>query len=165
MGAGALGGAENGPQIVGIRQLVADDNQRILTPGGGLLQNVVDGVIGMGGSQGNHALMAAGVGHQVQLPAVHGNHHGPGLPGLGGQPLQALVRITGGDKELVDGPSRFQRLSNGVAALQLVFVFLHRLGADRPGIAFGPALEIALGTTIGIVHGFSSVCRQFFRIL
>ena len=165
MGAGALGGAENGPQIVGIRQLVADDNQRILTPGGGLLQNVVDGVIGMGGSQGNHALMAAGVGHQVQLPPVHGNHHGPGLPGLGGQTLQALVGITGGDKELVNGAPRLQCFLDGVAALQLVFIFLRRPVAHRPGIAFGSALDFTLGTTIGIVHWISSVCRQFFRIL
>ena len=87
MGAGAFRGSENRAQIVGIGQLVTDDDEGRFPTGGGLLQNVVDGHIGMGGGQGDDALMGPGEGHGVQLPAVYGHHHGAGFLRLGGKPL------------------------------------------------------------------------------
>ena len=87
MGSGALGAAEDGPQIVRVGQLVANDNQGSFSTAGGLLQDIVNGVVHMGGCLGNHTLVGVGEGHGVQLPPVHRYYHRPGLLGLGGQTL------------------------------------------------------------------------------
>ena len=68
MGARAFGAPEDGTQIVGVGQLVADDDQGRFPTGRGFLQNVVNGKIGVGGGQSDHALMGMGEGHGVQLP-------------------------------------------------------------------------------------------------
>ncbi len=78
----------------------------------------------MGGGQGDDSLMGVGGRHGVQLPPVHGNHHGACFLGLGGQTLQAPVRIAGSDKEFIDGAAAFQGFLDGVAPLQLPFHFL-----------------------------------------
>ena len=132
MGTGALGAPHNGTQIVGIAQLVADDDQRVLAPGGGLLQNVIDGEIVVGGSQGNHPLMGAGEGHLIQLAPVNRHDDGTGFLCLGSKPLQSTVGITIGDEDLVDGASGPECLGQGIAALKLVLILfgcLHGLRA------------------------------------
>ena len=148
VGTGALGASEDSAQIMGVGQLIADHQQGSLPTGSGLLQKIVNGVVHMGGSQGDDALMGTGEGHGIQLPAIHRNHHGSGLLGLGSQPLQAPVGISGGDEHLVNGAAAFQGLGNGVAALQLAFHFLGRLGA--------------LGKPIRPVLGFTSLGTAFF---
>jgi hypothetical protein len=72
---------------VGVGQLVADDDQRCFPTGRGLLQNVVNGKIGVGGGQSNHTLMGVGEGHGVQLSPVNADNDSPRVLCLGGQTL------------------------------------------------------------------------------
>ena len=107
MGSGTFGAAEDGAQIMGVGELIAHDDQRCLPPGSGLLQDVVNGIIDVGGSQSDHALVSVGEGHGIQLPPVHRHHHGSRLLGLSGQALQAPVNVTGGNKHLINSPTAF----------------------------------------------------------
>ena len=155
MGTGTFRASQDGAQIVGVGQLVADDDEGGLVPGGGFFQNVVDGHIFMGSGQSDDALVGTGGGHGIQLPPVNGHYHGSRLLGLGGQPLKALVRIALGHEHLVDGAAAFQCLRDGVPAFQLTFCFLLRLGTL--GKQIGPAGGIlpSLGTAFFIHKGIS----------
>ena len=117
MGPGALGGAQDRAQVVGVGDLVAHHQQRCLAllRGGG--QNAVHRHILPHGGQGDHALVGVGAAHAVQLPPVGVHHHDAGVPGLGGDMPQRLVRLALGDVNFVDGRSCPQRLDDGVAAL------------------------------------------------
>ena len=125
MGTGALGRAHDRAQVMGIAEFVTDDDQGIFTPGGCFLQNIVNGEVHMGSGQGNDALMGMGGGHLIQLPAVHGNHHGTGFLGLGCQTLQRPVRITRCHKYLINGAAGAEGFGQGIAALQLTLYLLH----------------------------------------
>ena len=87
MGARAFGAPEDGTQIVGVGQLVADDDQGRFPTGRGFLQDVVNGKIGVGGGQSDHTLMGMGEGHGVQLPPVNADHNCARVLCLCGQTL------------------------------------------------------------------------------
>ena len=117
MGPGALGGTEDGAQIVGIGDLVADHQQRRFAPVGGGLQNALHRHILPDGGQRDNALMGVGARHGVQLAAVGLHHHNARGAGLGGDVAQRLVRLALGKIDLVDGRSGPQRLDHRVASL------------------------------------------------
>ena len=87
MSARTFGASEDGAQIVGVGQLVADDDQGRFPTGRGLLQNVVNGKIGVGGGQSDHTLMGVGEGHGVQLSPINADNDSPRVLCLGGQTL------------------------------------------------------------------------------
>ena len=134
---------------MGVGQLVADNDQRGFSAAGGFFQNVVNGIVFVGGSQSNHTLVGPGEGHGVQLPAVYRHNDGTGLLGLGGQTLQTFVRIAGGDEKLVNGPPAFQGFGDGIAAFQLALGFLC-------GLLGFASLRAAISAVISIIHIGSS---------
>ena len=151
---------------MGIAQLIADDDEGSLSPGGGFFQNVVDGVVGVGGDQGDDTLMGPGGGHLVQLPAVHGNHHGTGFLGFCGKPLQTPVGVTHGHKDLVDGPAYLQGFLQGVAALDLALYFFCRRCpvSEAVGTAGGILPAAVIVTSVGtafFVHIHSTPDHEF----
>ena len=117
MGPGTLGGAEDGPQIVGVGDLVAHHQQRRLPLGGGAVQNALDADVFPDGGQGDDSLVGVGAAHGVQLPPVGLHHNNPGVPGPGGNVAQGLVRLALGQVNFVDGRSGPQGLDHGVPAL------------------------------------------------
>ena len=117
MGSGALGGAEDGPQIVGVGDLIADHQQRRLPLGGGSVQQALHRHILPHSGQRNDPLMGVGAAHIVQLPPVGLHHHDALSPCLGGDVAQGLVRLPLGQIDLIHGRSGPQGLDHGVAAL------------------------------------------------
>ena len=116
MGSGAFGGADHGPQVVGVGKLVADHDEGGLTlfPGG--IENIVHGGVFPNGGNGDDPLMGVGDGHSVQLPPV-AVHDGDALfPGLGGDVAQSGIGLPLGDIYLVNGGARPEGLDDGVAA-------------------------------------------------
>ena len=113
----------------------------------------------MGSGQGNDTLMGMGGGHLVQLPAVNRDNDSTGILGLGSQTLQGLVRIAGGDEDLVNGAACLQGFVQGITALQLTLDLLH---GSAVGKAVSPALSPvgALRSAVLFVHSkFISINR------
>ena len=152
VGACTLGRTHDSAQVVGIAQLVADDDQGSLTTGSCLLQDLVDGGVLVGSSQGDDALMGTGEGHLVQLAAVNRNDDGAGFLGLSSQTLQAAVGVALCNEDLVDGTACLQRLGQGVATLQLTLNFLHDFALrEAVGTAGTFAAVITLGTVGAVI--------------
>ena len=164
MGPGALGGPQNRAQIMGVRQLVAQDDQRSFTLFTGVSQDVVNGGIFPGSRHVDDALMGVGHAHGVQLPPVHADHHGPRFLGLLGQPLEAVVHLAAGHEHLIDGPAGAKGLLHGVAALQAALVLLG-LGGRFPAVVptVLPAVEAVLPAVIifSRLHTMHSVSAGF----
>ncbi len=144
MGPGALGGADNGPQVVRIGDLIADDHQGRLPPAGSQLEDILHRGVGLGGGGGDDALVAVGFAHGVQFPPVALHHNRAGLPGLGGDAAQGVVRLAPDDVELIQGGSGPQGLGDRVAAFDIhsargpVFKFTHKNSfwrAENPAAA------------------------------
>ena len=117
MRACAFRGAKNGAEIVRIRKLIAQDDQRRLSLcfGGG--QNLVDGCIAVHGDGSDNALMRAGEAHLVEPAAVNADDDGARILRHRGKTAQGPVGVAVGQKDLVDRPSAADCFRNGVAAL------------------------------------------------
>ena len=130
MGTGALSGADDGPQIVGVADLVADNDKGRLLPLLRQGQNIADLAVFPHAGQGDDPLVRVGLTHKVQLAPVGLHHYNALLPGLGSNVPQGLVHIAPGDEDFVDGPAGPQGLNDRVAAFyqivfDLVFSFHH----------------------------------------
>ena len=122
MGAHALGGADDGAQIVGIGDLVTDDDEGVFIPFLGDVQNVLHRAVFLHRAQGHHTLVGVGLAHGVQLPAVGLHHHDALGSGLGGDVPEGLIHLALGDVDLVDGSSGAESLDHGISALDM-FIF------------------------------------------
>ena len=130
VGTGALGRADDGPQVVGVADLIADDDEGRLLPLLRQGQNIADLAVFPHTGQGNDPLVGMGLAHKVQLAPVGLHHHNALLPGLGGDVPQGLVHIALGDEDFVNGPAGPQGLNDRVAAFynivfDLVISFYH----------------------------------------
>ena len=138
MSPGALGGADNSPQVVGVGNFVANHHQGRFPPVRSLLQDVLHRGVPLGGSYGDDALMAAGFAHGVQLPPVRLHHHDPRPLRLGDDAAQGVVRLPPGDVQLIHGGSGPQGLGDRVAALDELLlggpllIFSHTVSFRRP---------------------------------
>ena len=128
MGTGTFRASHDRSQIVGIGKIVAQNQQGCFAPAFRLRENFVNGAVIPGRRLGDDPLMGVGEGHGVQLSPVHGNHDSARLLGQCRQALKPPVRLPVGNKDLINGPPAFQRLLQGVAALQLPFRFLRGRG-------------------------------------
>ena len=122
MGARALRSTDDRAQIVGIRDLVADHDQGRFPLFLCRIQNILNTGIVPCRRHGDYALMRAGLGHGVQLPAVTVGHHRAVLLGKGRNVAEGTVGIAGCDKHLINSAPRLKGLGHGVAALQHIFV-------------------------------------------
>ena len=117
MGPGALRRADDGPQVMGVRQLVADHQQGGLPLVRRRLENVLHAGVLPDGAEGNDPLVGVGAAHGVQLPLVRLHHHRPGGAGLGGDMAQGLVRFALLEVDFINGRPGPQGLDDGVPAL------------------------------------------------
>ena len=121
VGSGALGTADDSPQVPGVLDAVTDHHEGVLAqflrPG----QDVLQGTVCPGGGHGDHALMGAGDAHGVQLPPVTLRHHRPGAFGAGGDKSQGLVGAAPDEEYLVDGAAGADGLGDSVFSLYYVF--------------------------------------------
>ena len=76
--------------------------------------------------------MCPGKGHGIQLAAIHRHHNRTGFLCFGGKPLQGAIRFSGGNENLVHRAPAFQRLLQGVSALQLTLGLLNGSGGSDP---------------------------------
>ena len=129
MGAGTFGGAEDGPQIVGVGDLVADHQQRRFSLVGGALEDALHRHVFPNGSQRDHALMGVGAAHVVQLAAIRLHHHDARVPGLGGDMAQGFIRVPLGQIDLVNGRSGAEGFNDRVAAFNYAVGLRLRHGA------------------------------------
>ena len=145
---GALGGAEDGPQIVGVGDLVAHHQQGRLPLGGGAVQNALDADVFPDGGQGDDSLVGVGAAHGVQLPPVGLHHNDPGVP-REAMLAQGLVRLALGQVNFVDGRSGPQGLDHGVPALD-----------DAVGLRLGhgPSVFVVFH---GAISSFSTIFLQY----
>ena len=145
VGPGALRRADDGPQVVGVAELVADHQQGGLPPGLRRAENVLHRGVFPDGTEGDDALVGVGAAHGVQLPPVRFHHHGPGGAGLGGDVAQGLVRLALLQVDFINGRPGPQGLDDGVPPLDDAVglggggsAVFHRV-PSRPG---GPGLKI-----------------------
>ena len=117
VGPGALGGADDGAQVVGVGNFVADDQQGVLPLVGGGLEDALHADVLPHRRQGDDALVGVGAAHAVQLPLVGLHHHDARRPGLGGDVPQRLVRLPLLEVNFVNVLPRPQGLDDGVASL------------------------------------------------
>ena len=117
MGPGALGGAEDSTQVVGVGDFVAHHQQRRLPLFFGGIQQGLHGHIFPHSRQGDDPLVGVGTAHAIQLAPVGLHHHDALFPGPGGNMAQGLVCLALGQVDFVDVLPGAQSLDHGVAAL------------------------------------------------
>ena len=105
--------------------------------------------------RGDYALMGSGGAHLIELPAIHGNHHGPRFLGQRGQPGQSAVGAALSDVDLVDRAAAFQRLGQRVAAFnqtlgELVRSFVRLL--PSPDVASRRGIFLLLSVKSLVIH-------------
>ena len=117
MSPGALSGPDDGPQVVGVGDLVAHHQQGglALVPGG--LKDALHTDVLPDRRQGDDALVGMGAAHGVQLPPVRLHHHHARRPGFGGNMSQGLVRLSLLEVNFVNRLPCPQGLNDGVAPL------------------------------------------------
>ena len=121
MGTSALGSADNSPQVMGVGNFVADHQQRRLAPLRRFLQNILHRGVGLGGGDGNNALVAVGDAHGIQLPPVRLHHYHAGLSGGSGNAAKGTVRLPFSNIEFINRRAGAQGLRHRVAALDESF--------------------------------------------
>ena len=117
VGAGALGGADDCPQVVGVGELVTDHDEGLLPLVPGDLEDVLHRDVLPDGGHGDDPLVGVGAAHLIQLVLVGVGHHDALLPGGGGDVAQGGIHLALHNKDLVDvgpGPEGFD---DRVAAL------------------------------------------------
>ena len=119
--AGALGAAQDGPEVVGVGDAVDDQEEREPPPDRGLAQ-VLERCLLDGPGQGHHALGPLGAGHRVEAPT---GDHLDGDPPTGSQGLDVVedlggVHALGQEDRRHRAPAGGQELAHGLAALDLV---------------------------------------------
>ena len=117
MRARALGGTDDGAEVVRVADLVADHQQRRFVPVPRGLEDILDGGVLPHGGEGDDALMRLRAAHEVQLAAVDLHDHDARGAGGGRDVAQRLVGLALGEVDLVDGGTGAQRLDDRVAAL------------------------------------------------
>ena len=117
VGPGALRRTDDGPQVVGVREFVANHQQRRLSLVRRRLENILHRGVFPDRGQGDDALMGMGAAHGVQLPPVGLYHHRSGGASLGSDVPQCPVRLALLEVNFVDCHAGSQRLNDGVPAL------------------------------------------------
>ena len=136
VGAGALGGTDDGAQVMGVGDLVAHHDQGLFILLRGFGKDVLHAHILPHGGKGDDALMGVGAAHAVQLALVGVHHHDARGTGFGGDVAQGFIRLTLLDEDLVDILTGPQSFDDGVAALdyavglsgQGIFLFFVHIG-------------------------------------
>ena len=159
MGAGALGGAEDGAQIVGVGDLIAHHQQGRFPPLCCRGEDALHRDVLPHGGQSDDALMGVGAGNAVQLAAVGLHHHDARVPGPGGDVAQGLVRLALGNVDLVDGGAHPQGFDHRVAALDDAVGLRVRQGTAALGI-----LHIFHGYDLIFLELLTSITQYFGEI-
>ncbi len=119
VGAGGVGGAQDGSEIVGILDAVEHNDQRILISLGGDYVGKIIVLFCRG--DGNHTLMRGVAGHAVELGALQKAHGHADLSAIFDEALQAeVVALFGHADPLERASARLQRLGHRVDAIDVV---------------------------------------------
>ena len=122
MGADHVGGTDDGTQVMGIFNVIQQDEERILVLFPGLAEQVFYLRVGIGCQIGDHALMIAGIGNLIQTLAGHEFNGGAPLGRFPfyGQDLSFLAAFK--QEEPVDSPAGAECLDDRVPAFDLGLV-------------------------------------------
>jgi hypothetical protein len=120
VGTGTLGRADYGTQIVGVTNLVTDDDKGCFATLLSHSQNVAYLAVFTDSGQGNDTLVGMGLAHKVQFAAVSLNNYNALFTSFGGDVSQSFVNVTLGNENLVYGSSGTQSLNDCVAAFDYV---------------------------------------------
>ena len=104
------------PQVVGVGQLVAEDDQGRFPLFLRSLEDVLDRGVFPNGGHGDNPLMGVGTGHLVQLPPVGVDHHHAVGSGSVGDVTQGAVCISLGQINFINGGTGTQCLDDRVAS-------------------------------------------------
>ncbi len=93
VGSAEVGAADDGPEVVGVGDVVQDDHQGFFPLGGRQGQHVFHGAEGEGRHHGGDALVGLVTGHVFQLDPFHGLDHQAPRPGLVSQITEHVVLV------------------------------------------------------------------------
>ena len=114
MDAAGLGRADNGAQVVGIFDLIAQDEEGRLPPLLGQPQHVLHLTVGVGGGQQGHPLVGDAAAEKVQLLGGDLFYETPPLPAFGDNRRERPAGRPMGHQQAVDFPAGPQGLRHGV---------------------------------------------------
>ena len=165
VGAGDLGRADDGPQVVRVGDAVAQHDKGALAPALGQRQNIAQRGVAGGGCHGDNALVRAGGAHAVQLAAVTFLCRNPLFAGAVNDAPQGRRR-TGREKKLVQLPAGAQRFPYGVFALQQIlarrrFALVPLFGGENRRTAAAPGRA---GAVLFILFHLITPLRSVSRI-
>ena len=120
----ALGSAQNRAEIVRIGDLVAHDDERILAPPGGTLQNILDGGVLAHRRLRDDALVRARGAERIELAPVALGDDNAVFPRLGKNARKGAVGVAAGNKNFINRPPGADRLGDGVAPLDQILAIL-----------------------------------------
>ena len=127
MRARALRRADDGAEVMRVRQIVAQDDEGRFSPAFRVFEDLIDRGVGVGRDHGDDALMRAGGGELIELAPVGLDDGSSSLLRHGGEAGKGAVGLAGGDIELVDRAAGSERFLHGVAALEHIFCRLRGL--------------------------------------
>ena len=164
MGTGDLGGADDGTQVVGIGDLVCNDDKERLIPG--LCVNILHGgVVGSAGD-GDHALVVLVAAHAVQLGAAGLLDRDPLFLGHGQDPDDAALGLAAGDQDALHRAAALEQLDHTVAANDDIlplhspgrfFLLGAGLGPRRAAIRFRTGLLPASRAVVSVIFHNSTL--------
>jgi hypothetical protein len=115
VGAGGVGGADDGAEVVRVLDAIEDDDEGVLAAALG--EEVVEIVVAFLRDYGDDALMRGGVGHSLEFVAAKEADGDAGVTGVVDDALKLLVGALLGDTDVFDGAgARFDGFADRVNA-------------------------------------------------
>ena len=137
----AFGGADDRAEVVGILQLVENDEEGRLVLFLRVGEDVVERAVILGGGEGDDALMGSDAAEKVELGAVDLLDRDLLFPRLGEDADNSAAFFTLCHHDLVDGTAAAQRFADGISArnhlgFDFFLLFSHSFSSVFPHILF-----------------------------